>query len=360
MNRRPEPDTHDHTAYHWLTQHQHALTYALDDLLDTEAGLREILLHSHHDTATDNLATVLDTEAGLAAIVPAPQFPPTDTHDTPYRPTDTAQLLHTLSPADRMALRNNPDVKAASDALSRDRDFYRGLVRSRDFVRDRAAVLARTLASTVTRDLDVIRARALAVALDRDLSLVYVLARSRDLDRDLDHDLDRRIDLTRNLAHALGFSRDLERLLGRVRDRSLARDLAHSYARARDLAHAVSICRDLDFYPDFEVTRARTGIVEIHTAEVGRAIGLALHQDPLVLDKDSPHALLNDFTTTDLSTADLTGIDLSGVHWSEHTTQWPPVVDVETLKAHSDEISAGTGIWIVRSGTATIRDLVER
>ncbi|MCH0573457.1 hypothetical protein I3F60_30220 [Streptomyces sp. MUM 136J] len=75
MIRNFGPDDHDQAAHHWLTRHQHALIHALDDLLDTEGGLREILLHSRHDTATDNLDTVLDTEAGLAAILPAPPNP---------------------------------------------------------------------------------------------------------------------------------------------------------------------------------------------------------------------------------------------------------------------------------------------
>ncbi|MGW2785920.1 hypothetical protein ACWC3X_32500 [Streptomyces populi] len=62
---------------------------------------------------------------------------------------------------------------------------------------------------------------------------------------------------------------------------------------------------------------------------------------------------------TDLSDVDLTGIDLSGVRWSEHTTQWPSVIDIEDLKARSDQAPPYNGIWIVRSGTATVRDLAE-
>ncbi|MEH0447716.1 MULTISPECIES: hypothetical protein [unclassified Streptomyces] len=69
---------------------------------------------------------------------------------------------------------------------------------------------------------------------------------------------------------------------------------------------------------------------------------------------------MDDFTATDLSNADLTGIDLGGVYWSEHTTRWPPAINVEDLKARSKETPSGSGTWIVRSGTATIRDLAER
>ncbi|WP_019064563.1 hypothetical protein [Streptomyces prunicolor] len=125
--------------------------------------------------------------------------------------------------------------------------------------------------------------------------------------------------------------------------------LDHHLARARDIARVLALALALD------TADARDLIVEIRTAEVGRAIGLALRREPLVLDKNSLHTLLDDFTSTDL-----TGIDLSGVRWSEHTTQWPSAIDIEDLKARSDETPPGTGTWIVRSGTATIRDHAER
>ncbi|MGW0828674.1 hypothetical protein [Streptomyces sp. NPDC002845] len=46
-------------------------------------------------------------------------------------------------------------------------------------------------------------------------------------------------------------------------------------------------------------------------------------------------------------------------HWSQYTTQWPPTVDIDDLKTHSKETPSGSGIWVVRAGTATIRDLAE-
>jgi hypothetical protein len=356
VTRHSGSNDHDQAAHHWLTQHQHALTHALDDLLDTEAGLREILLRSHHDTATDNLDTVLDTEAGLAAILPVPQTSPADTHDATHHHKDTTKLRHTLSPAARLSLRNNPDVKTASQALARDR--ARGLDMVLDHARALAGDLAHDLAhdlnSDLNRDLNLADnlAYALAGDLASDLNRVRSLARrlAVALAGNLDPDPDRDLAIARALANELARAGDLARDLNRARP--LARFLAHAHARAVDLARALALGPDLD--------RAYALIVEIRTAEVGRAIGLALHQEALVLDKDSPHALLDDFTATDLSTADLTGIDLSGVHWSEHTTQWPPAINVEDLKTRSDETPPGSGTWIVRSGTATIRDLAER
>lgn len=68
-------------------------------------------------------------------------------------------------------------------------------------------------------------------------------------------------------------------------------------------------------------------------------------------------AFLDDFTTSDLRAADLSGLDLGGVRWSESGTRWPATVDVDDLKARSEQ--EGGGIRVVRSGTTTMRDLAE-
>ncbi|MCX5256726.1 hypothetical protein OOK27_21745 [Streptomyces canus] len=349
MTRHFGPSDHDQAAHHWLTHHQHALVDTLGDLLDTEAGLREILLQSRHDAATDNLDTVLDTEAGLAAILPAPPSPPADTQDTPPCPTNT-MLFRELSPADRMALRNNPDVKTASQALARALDRERGLR-----IAHSALDLAFDLAGALTRDLDV--APAVTRILDLDTARGLALALGHVLDRASAADLDRALDRALDLADALDRAVDLDRdRAASIFGFGLAPDITRALARVRDLTRVLEITRDRDRAVD----RVHDLIVDIRTVEVGRAIGLALRREPLVLDKDSLHVFLDDFTATDLSNADLTGVDLSGVRWSEHTTQWPPIIDVEDLKTRSDETPFGSGTWIVRSGTATIRDHAER
>ncbi|WP_329303925.1 hypothetical protein OG410_41615 [Streptomyces sp. NBC_00659] len=351
MTRHLEPD--GQAAHHWLTQHQHGLSHALDEFLDTEAGLREILLHSGHDTATDNLDTVLDTEAGLADILPIPTSATDGTRGMPHHHTEPTELLRTLSSADRMALRNEPDVKTASLALAQDLDIaHAGIPRDLDVAR----ILAIDLANAIVRDLDLVlvrdlvldpsfkpaMTRARAIAIDRARVLSIDLARDTDRARALD--LAGAINRARELDRHRVYHLDLERAFGR------ACDLDRAFERARDL--------ELDRYLDLNLDLGI--IVDIRTTEVGRAIGLVRRCGPVMLDKDSLYALLDDFTTTDLSTVDLTGVDLSGVHWSEHTTQWPPAIDVEDLKVRSDESPPGSGTWIVRSGTATIRDLAER
>ncbi|MCL7430353.1 hypothetical protein [Streptomyces sp. YS415] len=257
-----------------------------------------------------------------------------------------------------MTLRNNPDVKAASQALA----FTRARGRDRDLSLARVLALADDLADDLAGDLADIRGFAdtggLAVfgALDLARTLAGARARIGVLGHDLPGDLADILDLARSRAEALAYE------IAALPADSLTGDIADilDLANARVLGLARVLALDLADGDALALTRARDVIVEVRAAEVGRAIGLALHREPFMLNKDSLHALLDDFTATDLSSADLTGTDLRGIYWSEHTTLWPPSIDVEDLKTHSDESPPGSGTWIVRSGTATIRDHAER
>ncbi|MFJ6087964.1 hypothetical protein ACIQI8_42010 [Streptomyces sp. NPDC092369] len=318
----------DQAVTNRIERHQQALESALDGVLDIEAGLREILIHSRHDSAVDRLGTLLGTEAGLAAILPpaASRLPAPDTGD----PASAEEIPLALSPAGRMTLRNNPDVKAASLALTR--------ALTRDLNLDLSLDLALDLARALDRALD----------LHRDLNLARTIA------RDLGRDLDRALALAGDLDLGLHVGRDLDHALNQ------ALNHARTLSRALNHDHGLDLARDLDRALTLTLTPARDlnrdVVLQIRAREVCRAIGWVLRREPPVLDTDSVHTLLDDFTNADLRTADLTGIDLSGVHWSEHTTQWPPAVDIEDLKSHSAETPPGSGTWIIRSGTATIRD----
>uniref|UniRef100_UPI003F497322 hypothetical protein n=1 Tax=Streptomyces chartreusis TaxID=1969 RepID=UPI003F497322 len=341
MTRRPD---HDHQAVeHWLHHHQRTLTDALDDVIDAEAGLREVLLQSRHDTATDGLNTVLDVEAGLDAILPTPlQSAPISqpaTHETTQDDTATEELLQSLSPSARMVLRNHPAIAAAS------RDLARELARARDgdpFARARD--LIRDLERHIVHDLE----WSLPAA-DR------AFARGGDLHRDV--------------ARAGDLARELERLHGRDPDRARVRALiedlerhlevlALAWARDRNRAaldRTVDRVRDLARVTDLVYVRAEDiaeDIIDIRTNQVRRAIGKVLRREPPALDRNLVRAFLNDFTAADLRTADLADVGLVGVRWSEQGTQWPPSVDVENLKSRSQETPPGSGIWVVRSGTA--------
>ncbi|GAA3372362.1 hypothetical protein GCM10017744_103550 [Streptomyces antimycoticus] len=58
-------DAQDGSVEEWLADSYREFADALGDVLDTEGGLREILLQSDHDTAVDDLGDLLDIEAGL-------------------------------------------------------------------------------------------------------------------------------------------------------------------------------------------------------------------------------------------------------------------------------------------------------
>ncbi|MEW1551959.1 hypothetical protein [Streptomyces tsukubensis] len=366
-------DDPDRIADLWLTQSQQALMDQLHSVFDAETRLREILLHSHHETATERLSTVLDVEAGLHGILRSHQAPPVLlTDEASPHGTDTAEILRTLSPAQRMALRSNPGVKEASRALSRDLDGVRDLSRPagsdpvlahrfrRDLYLRLAQTLARDLSLGIASGLSRARKRAWDLARDHMLAVNLDLAAesARRVARDILRPGNGTTPESTNV-HELSALVDTLRL-GRDRAYGLhpaiAREIDLARARTGDLrkAHTLYLADGHDHIQAYSV------VIGTRIAEVGRAIGRALGREPLVADNDSLHALLDDFTTTDLSSVELAGIDLGGVHWSEHTTLWPPNVDIEAMKARSEQAPHGTGIWIIRSGTATIRDLVEK
>ncbi|MEU5282099.1 hypothetical protein AB0G87_37450 [Streptomyces asoensis] len=342
MTRHPEPGP-DNQVVHRLSQHHHAMTRTLDELLDIEAGLQEVLLHSHHDTATHDLGTVLDTEAGLAAILPPALPTPPGPPCTPTAHSDAEAFLRTLSPADRLALRSHRAVREAiralASALTLDRDLILDL--TLDLARDLALTLNGDLLSARDRDQYLLRDLVLARNLIHDLDRVLTLGRHQD------PALTQGLELARSRARGLALDSDIDRDPNRARARNRARDLD----RALTLALTLHSGRDVDNGLNF--------IVAVRNSEVRRTIELTLNREVPVLDEHSLHTLLDDFTTADLRNTDLAGLDLGGIHWSEHSTQWPAAADVEDLKTRSDEAAPGSGTWIIRSGTATIRDHAE-
>ncbi|MFH8399685.1 hypothetical protein ACH4E9_19890 [Streptomyces anulatus] len=365
---------------HRLDRIQPSLTRALDGVLDVEAGLREILILSHHDTAVEGLDGVLDAEAGLAAILPpaAPGSPSRGAHDG----MRTEALLRAIGPEDRMALRNESEIRRVSQVLARTRGAALALEGNPPYDTYLARTLALDLARDITHDLaqDLVLARGLArdlsitAAGDLDLSRATAVAACLGQARGLGSRADRLAarthaeDLTSALdlahVHAVALARDLDRNRGIALTFRL--NVADDLDLALDVAHgrAIDLVGLLGFEPGIDRSRAHrelvAQVVAIRTAEMCRAIGRVLGHKPPTLDGDSLHALLDDFVTADLSDADLAGIDLTGVHWSELGTQWPAGLDVEALKARSEETFPGSGTWVVRSGTATIHDLADR
>jgi hypothetical protein len=318
----------DHDADLLRTCHRAHLD-ALDTVLDVEAGLRDVLLHSQHAAQRDALDAVLDVESGLAAITPAtsPTAVP-DARKHSYPPA-SEQVMRLVSPQERFTLRRDADVLTASRVLDLILDLDRSLDRARNLVLDLA------------RDIGLARDLGLDIDLALDHALDHALARANSLARDLalDHAL------AHALARALAFALALDRALARTRTRDdLTLDLARDLAR--DLTH------------DLARTRERTrGFVRQAIVRTGNAICTVLGRDVL-LTEASVRPFLDDFTTADLRTAQLADIDLTGVRWSETETRWPEEVDIDALKSRSNEIEPGSGVYVIRKGEM-VRDATD-
>ncbi|WP_411107180.1 hypothetical protein [Streptomyces sp. cmx-4-9] len=369
--RRPAAGGRPDPVDQWFDRHGRALADALGDVLDVEAGLREVLVQSRHDEAEGRLEAVLDVEAGLGAIVlaaPPPSFAPSPSPSTgreergsaPHPRTAAQEFLHSVSPADRLAARAHPEVTAAGRALDRAVE----LIRRPDgghAVLERAVDLARDLA------LDLSRAR--------DLDFDIVLS----LDPELGRGLRQALESTGPLGElGLPGAAELERDLAIAQDLNLARarGLDTARARARDLTRVLDLARLLavrlvgaDSGPAEHADQADRAdqadqaasdlagiLVGIRTEQVGRALALVLRREPPPLDEDAALTFLHDFTAADLRAAELKGVDLGGVHWSEYGTRWPAALDVDELRQRSVEAPAGSHIWVVRWGGAEFRE----
>ncbi|MFE1444589.1 hypothetical protein [Streptomyces sp. NPDC058739] len=347
-----------------LDRHQRHLAAALADILDPEAGLREILLQSRHDAATEALDTVLDTEAGLAAILPVTDQPAssgqTETGSEPDHMT--GEPLVSVNASTRLALRKDRSVAAANRSLSRDRRYVRELNPDRAAAHDRhlSLVLALGLARDVSRDL---------------VRLLDRLTKVTDSRDDVARAHHQQLVLSRRLARAVVEARDLELpdLVAQVRsitrtplhDRVLstaeAAPTVHPHDLVLMLAHAQELDHELDAALSFAHLQERAddntftcALIEIRTNRVRRALEEAIGRELPRAGAEAVHEFLNDFTRADLRQVNLTDTDLQGISWSEYGTQWPPGLDVEGLKRQSEETPPGSNVWTVRSGTTTV------
>ncbi|WP_455410065.1 hypothetical protein [Streptomyces hiroshimensis] len=380
MTERRRPDSHDEVVDRWLIQCHNALVDGLGTVLDVESGLEEILLQSCHHTLVHDLAAVLDVEGGLAAIVPtAASLPPTANPEV-----SVAQLLRSVSPRIRIALRSHQDVVTACHALDRALEVSRLVKpvpdRHLDLDRDLASAmdlnlgLAGDLVGILVKILDPARDHAHDLARDRARCLAVALNSARD--RASDHrdignrnrDLERALDLARTFAYGLADDLSNIRVRGHDRDLVRARDLARALTISCTLAFAFTLASALHhgqgLGPAF--IQALDGVLDhAHDLvaaclnETWRVIGVVLGRDIPDLDEGSLGVFLDDFTESDLRLADLGSVDLAGVRWSMHRTLWPARVDVEDLMSRSEENPAGSGVYVVQSGTATLRDLAE-
>jgi hypothetical protein len=352
VTHRPEPEFHDQTVDRLLNRYERDLANRLDNILDVEAGLREALLQGCHDVALDDLNGILDVEAGLRTVLPplqgSSQSPPRSTKEG-----HADRFSWPVRASDRLALRTNAHVAKAYLALTRDVAVAQDHL-TRDHARDLDLDLVRALA----HDLDHAFSRSKDTECDRDGDFVRGLERASALNRALTLDLERGTD--RNHPHTIARDLDRVRAMLRVLDRVRVRGRSQGPSLGLLLDRAHSRTRDLELALERVGSHERvltSTIVAIRVNEVSRAIGMVLDQEAPALDRDSVHAFINDFTMADLRAVDLDGVNLAGVRWSETGTQWPPAVDVQELKSRSEETPPHSGIWVVQSGTATVRGL---
>ncbi|GGR46139.1 hypothetical protein [Streptomyces netropsis] len=355
MTDHHETHERDRAADRWLDQHQCSLLEDLNPVLDVEAGLREILLQSRHDTLVDDLDSVLDVGAGLAAILPSATPAPDLQSPTSSADEDlvSAEFPLSVSPQIRLTLRTNPDITTALRAIDHARNFER--------VVGHAGQLARHLICILESATD----PQGAIALNSATALNSSFDSAGRIFNDLARTLDGATDLTRRLGiafdrasfdrasafnHACTVVRNLDGILGP----------ASLYARDPDRALTLALASTIHLVRYLDDAR---GLPLVYTliSKVRRIISEALGRELPVLDVESVATFLNDFTTSDLRTTDLKGVDLTGVRWSESGTHWPDAMDVEGLKKKSQETPAGSGVWVVRSGTGTAptRDFAE-
>lgn len=350
----------------WFDRQQRLLLDELGDILDVEAGLREVLLQSSHDTMVNGLDAVMDVEAGLAAVLPGTGPAEEWREPVPSLPQEPTmeQLLTRVSPRIRIALRVHPDVVAGCEVL----EALHTAIPCWWDIQQQAHQIQRVLFGRVA-DYEV--ALHFSGELGRaSEQLCHVLEEVKGFLRhgfveSLDEDLRDIRQAARELSDvsvlaleitsqrgATGGSR-VWRAQARRTAREAAEDLGGVVNRARRLADHLG---DLVERGDWAAQHLFLEGPERMRKILARKVGL---QNFPTLECEDVRAFLDDFTAADLRATVLAGVDLAGVRWSMAKTRWPEAVDVEELKARSDETPPGSGIFTVRSGTATVRESVD-
>ncbi|KIF76256.1 hypothetical protein QR77_24915 [Streptomyces sp. 150FB] len=317
-----------------LGVYQDGLRESLEGVLDIEAGLREVLLQSRHRRRVDDLATVIDVEAGLAAILPVSSPVPTPAPGGAVA-SPVQDFLRSLTAEKRMALRHHPGGLRAGRLLALTE------------LHDKTGVVPAEMTPFVVSFAHEV-AQALISEFKRQNGLRQ--PKTRYMIHQITQALDTSLLGDGALVRPLSFAKDLLDA-ARSMDESVVH-LAHEllttlYALSHLKSDGLKSINAHERLPDLFTTAARRAI--------SSALGIPVPQE---FDAGSLKMLLNDFTASDLTTTDLTGIDLSGVRWSEGGTLWPDTVDIHDLKSRSTETPAGSGVYVVRDGTTTLRDLV--
>ncbi|MFF4902851.1 hypothetical protein [Streptomyces sp. NPDC001068] len=341
---------------------------ALDSVIDVEAGLREILLQSDHDEMAKSLESVVDVEAGLRAILPSP------TNEEPLIPPAPAllparasmkEILRMIPSQSRMLLRNEPRFLVALDAID--------LIIAADACLHDLGIMAASLFDALygTR-------MNLEKAVECSVAFVYtadkILRTIREAEElgvwpdnvNAEGNFSQVVVYSKNLAAAIDRASEAHRAYqarnrrerlqsgnrrARQNERELFQELTFAQKEVERVAHNLD-----SIVPVGLATRLYHGALEY----MRRYLQTYLYvQGFPTLNHQELRDFVNDFTSSDLRGTLLIGTDLTDVRWTISGTLWPQEIDVEDLKTRSYEAPEGSGIYVVRSGTATIRELAE-
>lgn len=291
-----------------------AFLASLGAVLDTEAGLREILLASDHDAVVARLDTVLDVDAGLAAILPATKTEP---------PADPAGRVEPWTPnvdgRFRVAMRSS----WARIALRADQDLVRST----------------RLMAALSEMLDRLNGFSDWITVSLGADFLETLQELREFGDEIhrywepepENEVHPAVAAVERFADTLlttGFPRARWDLSKEGPGSSLRVLLARARGLLREeIEDLVCLAQDI----------------------ISEELGMDL---PTMTPKQMC-ALLDDFTTADLRSADVLGVSLVGVRWTDQT-RWPKRFNSEDLKSRSLEVPPCSGIYVVQHDATSV------
>lgn len=335
---RPGPES---AAQRWLEHRLGEMVGCLHDVLDLDAGLREIRIQQQYRALDRGLREVLDVDSGLREILgaspssadPTPSAVPADVVAASVgarAETLAGVLAARTNPAVRNLLRLLAGARAGAAALTRVNVFYlaSGMVLAMGHPQMRAFALADALARADAQT------DALADAVIDDGALAGALADGHALAfADALAAADAGV-----LSDALDRVRAFAVAVGDPRVEALARAMAGDHARTLAVADVLFGIIDRVLTRRFARLLAGIEVADLTPGQVA--------------------AVLDDFTRADLRRVSLAGVDLTGLRWS-HATRWPsPGLAVE-VKRRSRETSPGSGVFeVIGAEGSTVPEVV--
>jgi hypothetical protein len=376
----------------WLARQDELLADAMTSWIDTEAGLREILLQSRHDASVEALDVLVDTDAGLAAILAAArQAGHYDRDDGDIRLPSTvpdhllvtafdrltarslpsvARLLSVLRRAHELACQPTPDLRQVVDldllligeAIEALNDAYLSGVEPGETRLDETKDKVTSAAGCVDCASALLHGFRVVWGMAADYEPFLVSSTTQDraqvlLDelvavRERAQALDQARQMQRTLDHEAGLEavRALDTLLVQALAAGTQKGVTYVLVGVQTLSDLVEGTRLTLSAPADDQDLAQT-MAQVLTAEIIRVISLTVSSCPTLDGGDSQEviAFFDDFTAADLSSADLSGVDLEEVRWSLTGTRWPSGTDIEHLQRQSREVE--DGVLVIESGT---------